>query len=364
MILVASALAAPVVCDDVAAAGLLAEARIPESRAPVSHPELIPGLALASPRTDPELRAALSEICQHPEHLSLSRAESWEGPAWAAHTFILVQGEMRGCTLAERGLAITVGVQPGLAPRYRLRGRRPVSRTPVGECATVATWRDEAVLEGADGPVRLIVVTDHEGELTTASELDVLTATPEGWKAQPLLEPAPTRVRGGRDGPEVSLVGPPGDPWIVAHADRSSSGGTCSPLRRQTVWTPTGDGWVRHDGRDALGLLAQRGSWRYAGQDAWLLLVAQEPEENRARLERRVLKLAARVPDYDGDGAPDPLRILESSSFPGLNPGFLIAAPDPWPTEAEARTHRNAWRPRRQAYVKRGWTAPDPCKGD
>jgi hypothetical protein len=162
----------------------------------------------------------------------------------------------------------------------------------------------------------------------------------------------------------VSLVGPPDDPWFVAHADRTSSGGSCLPVPDQTVWTPTNDGWVRHDGRDALGLLAQRGSWRYAGQDAWLLLVAQEPEDDRARLERRVAKLAARVPDYDGDGQPDLLRILESSSFPGLNPGFLIAAPDPWPTEADARLHRTAWRPRRQAYVKRGWTAPDPCTGD
>lgn len=363
MIFVAIATAAPVVCDDVGAAGLLAEARIPESRAPVSHPELIPGLALASARTDPELRAALVEICQHPEGLSLSRAESWEGPSWAAHTFVLVQGAMRGCTLAERGLAITVGVQPGTAPRYRLRGRRPVSRTPVGECATVATWREEAVLAGADGPVRLTLVTDHEGATVTASEIDVLRATPEGWTAQVLVEPAPERVLGGRSGPRVSLVGPPDDPWIVAHADRTFSGGTCAAIPSQTVWTPTAQGWTRHDGRDALGLLAQRGSWRYAGQDAWLLLVAQELEEDRARLERRAAKLAPRVPDYDGDGHPDALRILESSNFPGLNPGFLIATPDPWPDEAAARASRAAWRPRRQAYVKRGWTAPDPCTG-
>lgn len=360
--LLAAAWAAPVVCDDVAAAGLLAEARIAEARAPVTHPELIPGLALASPRTDPELRAALGELCQHPERLSLSRAETWVGPAWSAHTFVLVQGEMRGCTLAERGIAITVGVQAGAGPRYRLRSRRPVSRTPVGECATVATWREEKVVDGADGPVRLVLVTDHEGDAVIASELDVLRAGPDGWTAQALIEPAPGRLRGGSDGAVVGLIGPPDDPWIVAHGDRSWSGGTCAPIGGQAVWTPGDSGWVRHEGREALGLLAERGAWRAAGQDAWLLIVAQEPEDDRARLDRRLVKLAPRVPDYDGDGHPDALHVLESSSFPGLNPGFLVATPDPWPDEAGARDGRAAWRPRRQAYVKRGWTAVDPCR--
>ena len=67
LLLAALANAAPVECDALEAAALLAEAHIEESRAPVSHPELVPGLALASARAETDLRAALSDLCEDGE---------------------------------------------------------------------------------------------------------------------------------------------------------------------------------------------------------------------------------------------------------------------------------------------------------
>jgi hypothetical protein len=360
------AIAGPVVCDDIAAAGLLAEARIDEARAPVTHPELIPGLALASSRTDPELRAALVEFCTGGPDLSLSAGERWEGADGSAHTFVLTRDEMRGCTLSQRSIAISVGVRAGTTPHYSLLTRMPVARTPVGDCPSIPVWRDERVLDGGDGPIRLVLVLDHEGlgvgdqSRITTTELVVRRASPQGWTEQVLLEPAPPRLYGGTDGPLVEMTSRFEEKWVVAHSNRTGAD-HCRPVPGQTVWTPTPTEWTRHEGRNALDLLARRGLWRLAGEDGWFLIIAQADEADADQLKSRVQRLAPRVPDWDGDGFPDPLEIFESAMFPGLNPGFLIIAPAPFATEAEARTAATKWRPVRQTYVKQAWKAVDPC---
>jgi hypothetical protein len=344
--------AAPVVCDDLAAAGMLAEARIEEARAPVSHPELIPGLALASPNTDPELRAALGELCEGGGSLSLSEAETWAGPDWSAHTFVLTRSETRGCTLYDRAIAITVGVRPGATPRYALRSRLPPARTPVADCASVPLFRDEAVLDGVDGPVRLVLITDHEGDEVVHAQVAVRSASPEGWSERVLMDPAPQRLVDGGDGPDVVLTDRFEDKWVVAHGDRAGSGPACRAIPGQTVWTAD-DGWVAHSGADALAMLASRGLWRLAGDDGWFLIAAQDDEEDAVRLDARVARLESR------NGAD--LTVLPSAWFPGLNAGFLVAVRGPFPTEDEAAAARRAWWPRAPAYVKRAWAAPDPC---
>jgi NAD(P)-dependent dehydrogenase (short-subunit alcohol dehydrogenase family) len=74
-----------------------------------------------------------------------------------------------------------------------------------------------------------------------------------------------------------------------------------------------------------------------------LVLVARRKE----RLERR-------HPDTD-------LLVLPSAWFPGLNAGFIVATTAPYATEADAKAARAAWRPKMQTYIKKAWTAPDPC---
>lgn len=367
MLWTALAVAGPVVCEDIAAAELLAEARIDEARAPVTHPELLPGLALASGRTDPELRAALAEFCSAPaSDLSLSAGDRWEGAEGAAYTFLLTRKETRGCMLSERSIALSVGVRVGASPHYSLLGRMPISRTPVGNCSSrTAVWRDERLLDGAEGPVRLVVVQDHEADAPgadriTAAQLVVRQASPQGWKESVLLEPAPPRLYGGFDGPLAEMTSRFEEKWVVAHSARTG-GERCRAIPGQVVWTPSPSGWDRHEGRVALDLLARRGLWRLAGEDGWMLIIAQGDETELEQLRSRVQRLGPRVPDWDGDGQPDPLEIFETAMFPGLNPGFYIIAPAPWASEKEARDAAARWKPRRQAYVKQAWTAPDPC---
>jgi hypothetical protein len=59
----------------------------------------------------------------------------------------------------------------------------------------------------------------------------------------------------------------------------------------------------------------------------------------------------------------DTLYMLDSADFPELNGGFVVVAPAPWPTEAEARRARGRWKRSALAYVKSAWRAPDPCGG-
>jgi hypothetical protein len=347
--------AANVVCDDLTAAEMLAQARVEEGRAPVSHPELIPGLALASARTEAELRSTIRDMCLPGGDLSLVPAESFAGPDWSAYTFVLTRGEMRGCALHERTIAISIGVRAGAAPTYALRARMPPTRTPVGsDCPTVPRFRDESVLDGEDGPVRLVLVRDHEGAALVHAEVAVRSASADGWTERVLLDPAPPRLIGGGAGPMLELTDRFEEKWVVAHGDRTGAPPACRPIAGQTVWTPDGN-WTPHDGADALRLLAERGLWRMAGEDGWFLIVAQDDEEDEQRLRSRARRIAKRT------GAD--LLILESAWFPGLNPGFWIVTLPPWATEAEARAAREKWRPRRQAYAKQAWTALDSCDG-
>jgi len=354
LLALASSLAAPVQCDPLGAASLLAEARVEEHRAPISHPELIPGLALASPRTDSELRTALSDLCTDGATLSLAASEVWEGTGWSAHTFLLTRSETRGCTLFQRTIAISMGIAQGTAPRYTLRSRLPVTRTPVGDCTTRPAFREEEVLGGEEGPVRLLLARDFEGEEVVHSEVLDRRATAEGWLEQVLVEPAPSRLLDGGAGPRMVLTERHEDKWVVATGDRTGAPPDCEPLPGQTVWTPEGSRWVVNEGQVALVLLASRGLWRLAGQDGWFLIVAQEDEEDRELLVARARRLQKRI--------PDPIRIVPSAWFPGLNPGFEIAVVGPWATEGEAREAKSRWRSGRSGYVKRAWTAPDPCE--
>ncbi|MBW2256205.1 MAG: hypothetical protein JRI25_16640 [Deltaproteobacteria bacterium] len=354
-LLALAAHAAPVQCNALEAARILAEARIEERRAPVTHPELIPGLAMVSARADADLRTALADLCEEGATLSLVPGDRWEDAGWAAHTFLMTRSEMAGCTLFKRTIALSVGVATDTSPRYRLRTRLPVTRIPVEDCATSPTWREEQVLAGQDGPVRLVLVMDVDDGRRVHSEVVVRRASPEGWSEQVLLEPAPSRLMDGGAGPMLALTERFEDKWVVAHLDRTGAPPDCEPIPGQKVWTwsdPDGR-WVPHTGRDALGLLAQRGLWRLAGDDGWMLLLSQEDEEDAEKLAWRKRRLDRT--------SPEPLHTLTSSEFPGLNPGFLVVTPAPWPTRAEAdlaRTKATKWR---RSYVKKAWTAPDPC---
>lgn len=348
--LIATALAAPVVCDGAIARRILDEARIDEARAPVSHPELTPGLALASTTAGPELRAALTDLCAPGGTLSLAPAERWEAADWGAYTILLTRSEPDGCAMSERSIAITVGVRSGQV-QYRLRARMPATRTPVGDCADSARYRDETELDGTDGPVRLVLIRDEEDDRIVHSAIVVRVAGPDGWAEHALLDPAPARMTSDGDGPQVELTDRFEQKWVVAHGDRVGTPNACVARPGQTVWTP--DDWQPHVGTDALTLLAERGLWRMAGDDGWFVIVAQDDEEDADRLYSRVQRLETR--------RQTDLLVVPSAWFPGLNPGFLIAITPPFPTEAEADAARHAWKPRRQAYVKRAWAAIDPC---
>ncbi len=357
MILLAlgAAHAAPVECQALGAAQMLAEAHIEEDRAPLTHPELIPGLALASARTDVTLRAALTEICVPDTSLSLVPAEAWRDAGWAAHTFMLTRSEQVGCTLYQWTIAISVASRDGAPPTYALRSRLPVVRTPIGECPTSPTWREEHVLAGAEGPVRLVLATELDDGRRTASAVLVRRAGPDGWTEQRLAEPAPERLLHDGAGPLFTLTERFAEPWVVAYGDRSGPPGACAPLPGQTVWTwdPAGRAWTPHTDREALGLLTSRGLWRLAGQDGWMLILMQEDEDDAEKLSWRRQRLDRL--------SPEPLHTLPSAWFSGLNAGFLVVTPTPWATRAEAELARARGKGWRSGYVKRAWSAPDPC---
>jgi hypothetical protein len=353
-LLAALAAAAPVLCDPLAAATVLAEARIEERRAPVSHPELLPGLARASSRATSDLRLALADLCSGAGSLSLAAGDAYEGPSFSAYTTLLTRSERRDCVLYQRTVAISVATSEGAAPVYSLRGYLPLTLTPSGDCTAVATWRDERVLAGQAGPVRLVLASTWEGGTRSHSEVLVRTATAQGWVEQTLLAPAPPRLLGAFDGATIALVDAGEESWIVASGDRRADGGTCVPAGDQAVWRWQSGGWRAERGRDALGLLASRGLWRHAGDDGWLLIVTQADEEDADKLATRVARIARHTPVG--------LTEMPSAWFPLLNAGFVVAAPAPFATEAEARAARRAWAyRRRRTYVKQAWEAPDPC---
>ena len=348
----ASALAAEVVCDPVAARTLLTEARIDEARVAETHPWLVPGLALSSPDAAPELRAALEELCSG-EGLLVRPGPTWHAPTWSAHSLRLSHTEVRGCTLHEQSMMLSVGRAESQPVQYSLQARLPWSRTPIGDCAVPATWRDETILAGQDGPVRIVLAVDREGDAVHRSEVRVRRATPDGWLDEALQSPAPARLLGGFSGP-VWSVAPWGDDWIVVESGaRSGTAEACVAEPGQRVWTWTAARWQEHDNSASRTLLAEAGLWRLTGEDGWLLVLAQDETARAHTLAARRRRLE-RYLDWD-------LRTLESTRFPGLHPGFLVVTPPPFSTREAAVSAQESLRRRYRSYIKRGWQAPDPC---
>ena len=223
----AFAFAAPAVqCDPLLAAEVLLEAGIDTQRAPVSHPELIPGLALGAARVELDLVQALREVCDEGGALSWVTAETWQAPDWTSTTTVFTRRETSECFIYERAVAVSVSVGEG-EPVYRLRGRRPVALTPIGGCNSPAKWRDERVFDGDGTPVRLVLMQDWTGEQRTHSEVVVRRATPQGWMEQTILNPAPRRLLDSGSGPDVDLSVRDDGSWIVVHGDRVVDAAGC-----------------------------------------------------------------------------------------------------------------------------------------
>ena len=358
MLLAAVANAAPVVCDPVQAQALVAEARIDERRAVLTHPWLVPGLARAAPDTDPDLRAALDDVCAG-DGQTVQAGPSWQGAAWSAHSLRLSRAEVRGCTLFEQTIALTVGRRDGQPPRYVLQDRLPWSRTPIDDCPLAAAWREEQVLAGEGTPVQVVLAVDREGEAVRHSEVRLRRATPAGWHDVRLEAPAPPRQLGGFDGPQWQVV-PLEEDWaVVASAARSGSAEACQPAGGQRAWTwrctgsaPGSCGWTAHDRDATRSLLARAGQWRLAGDDGWFVLLAQAEDDQEETLTARQRRLERRL-------GVELLR-LPSGRFPGLTPGFLVVTPPPLATrEAAVQARDDLGRAR--APVKRAWIAADPC---
>lgn len=348
------AMAAPTVCDPGQAAQLLDDARIDERRAPVTHPELMPGLALASEASDADLREVLGALCADSESVSVAPAESWEDAGFAAYSYRVTGSQTVGCALFQSTVTVSVGVQPDQAPTYALRSESPVTSTPIGECETQAKWREESVIDGEEDRVRLVLVVDRTRAGVQDSQVVIRTATPHGWTEDVLLSPAPERYVGGESGPVLTLAETgEGDVWVVAHANRVVGDASCLVVPGQMVWQWDGAAWTPTDGREALALLGRRGLWRLAGSDGWLHIVVQDREGQEDVLAYRTTRLGRRY--------SEPLRTYLSSDLPGLNPGFLVVAPAPFATEEAAKDARKSWRSMHRHYVKRAWTQPDPC---
>ena len=354
MILLATlASAAPVQCDPLSASRILAEARIDEARAPFTHSELIPGLAMASPGTEVPLRLALEDLCRDEGNLSLVATESWETATWSAHTFLLTRSVTEGCSLFQYAVAITVGVQRGAAPRYRLRSRLPLGVTPIEACATSARWYEERGLAGNDGRTRLVLATVQTNEGVQQSSVVARHATPHGWHDEVLMEPASARHIGGIGGPVFDVVDVGGTPWIVQHGDRTADPCEARPGEVLWMWDERAQDWEQLTGHAAWHRLSIEGLWRYTDHDGWMMIIAQDDLQDAALLEARA--------DRHRRQTGQTLRTLPSSNYPELNPGFLVVGPGPYPTEEEAKEAREGWGRRTRTYIKRAWKAPNAC---
>lgn len=353
VLLAALAHAAPVVCDPIQAQSILIEAKIDESRVSQTHPWLIPGLALASPHTDENLRVALSALCEQ-EDVLVTFDEPWQDASWSAHILRVSNPQIRGCTLYEESIALTVGRHEGSAPSYHLLTRLPWSLTPVGDCDTEPTWREETVLGGESSPVRLVLAVDRKADTITHSEIILRRATPQGWRQQVLQTPAPPRLLGGFSGSNWRLT-PLEEDWaVVASHHRTGSRDACEAGPDQRTWTWNDDAWVLHKGHAARNLLAEEGLWRFISEDGWLLILAQDTDDDAEVLDARRRRLMRRQPGE--------LLTLDSASLPGLNPGYLVVTPPPFVTSAQAEDARDGWRRRSQTYIKQAWTAVDACE--
>lgn len=316
----------PVICDPAAALALLGDAEVDEARAPVTHPWLVPGLAAAS--GDDGVRAALASLCAPGAALSVERGDSWEAGPTRAYLLEVARVGQQGCSLVRDRVALTVGVGPeGVA--YAVRGALPSDRTPIGDCDEPAIWREERVLDGGSGPIRLVEITDRSGSVITSRAVVARRATEGGWREQVLLDPAPDPL-----------------PRLLADAELV----VLTRCDGQRVWHLEQDRWVEESGRPAATRLARAGAWRAAGQDGWFLVVGQDDEEDVALVGPRVRRRQRRTPEA--------LSLWTSSDFPELNPGYVVVAPDPYATRSEAEAAAEAFPRSRQVYVKRAWSHP------
>ncbi|MEO0601104.1 MAG: hypothetical protein AAF211_06685 [Myxococcota bacterium] len=344
------AFGARVVCEPATAVRILEDARIDEVRAPQSHPQLVPGLARRSAPDSP-LAAVLAAWCTT-DDLSVRPGASWEGPEGSAYEIVVTRAQEQGCALLQERLSLSVGISPE-GPQYRLLDRPPPDLTPTRDCADEPEWREVSAI-GRRGPVLLRLLRDRRGQgRVVHSEIEVWWASPAGWTRQTLARPAPRRyLTSDGGGPAYHLGGPRDESWVVASHDRTDP--PCHARTGQTVWQldPTRARWTPIDGRSALTHLARSGEWQLAGDDGWFLVLAQDEELDEPLLRPRMRRMQRRV--------PEPLHLFRSADFPRLNPGYLAIAPGPWPDRAGAEAFL-AERPRRGAYVKQAWSAPDPC---
>lgn len=347
--------ATSVQCEPVAAAQVLAEANVDEFRTPTTHPALVPGMALGSSGTPEDLRYALQEWCGPGAELDLSVVEQWETTGWAALVLHLRRTEQRGCMLYDRTLAISASQQPERPPAYSLMSRGPVFRTPLGDCDGSATWRDERILDGEGGPIRLVLLTDREGTSKSHSQVVVRRATANGWTEHVLLDPAPNHLIGGDDGPLLTLAESSRGTLAVAYGGRAL-GRPCKPRGGQTVWHWEDERWAKMNAQDSLALLAREGLWRLTGDDGWLLIVGQDSDEDNTVVESRRARLLRRT-GWE-------LDLYPSSQFPLLNPGFFVIGTTPYTTKEEAIDARMQWGRAANSYVKQAWATADPCSQD
>lgn len=351
---IGTALAARVVCTPELAVRTLDEARIDETRVPETHPELVPGLARRAAPDSP-LAVVLERLCATGDDLGVQRGETWSGPRHAAYEIVVSRASTVDCTLHQERVVVSV-VTGDDGITYRLLDRPPPDITPGPDCPTEPEWRQTTPLDRA-GPVRLRLVRDRRGRAgaVTGSRIEVWWASDRGWSRQTLADPAPSRhLRPDGGGPWFQLGRTTtGETFVVASLDRTPP--PCRSRPGQTVWTRRARRWRAARGRNALAQLARAGLWPLAGDDGWLLIVAQDEETDRALLDVRRRRLRRRF--------PEPLYVFRSADFPNLNPGYLAIAPGPWATREQAEAFL-AERPRRGAYVKQAWAARDGCAVD
>lgn len=321
----------PVICDPAEATALLRDAEIDERRAPVTHPWLVPGLAAAS--GDEGVRTALIGLCTPGAELSVERGDAWEQGAGGAYVLEVTRSLQEGCSLVRDRVALTVGVAPEGAA-YAIRGPLPRDVTPIGDCDEAAVWREERVLDGGDGDLRLVELVDRDGDEVTHRAVVVRRATVGGWREQVLLDPSPASPP--RLLPAVDLV-------VATTCD----GG-------QRVWHLDEDHWVEESGRPAATRLARAGAWRQCGQEGWFLIVGQDDEDDADLVEPRVRRQQRRT--------TEPLSLWTSADFPELNPGYVVIAPDPYATREEAEAASEDFPRSRQVYVKRAWPRASACE--
>ena len=343
---VAYAAAAPVVCDPSTALHIVEQARIAPERVPVTHPHLVPGLALAQEPVPSQLREALEALCGTPQgeppRLTVDRGEAWDGPNAAAYEIEVARAEREDCGLVQRRLAISVGVGPA-GTTYRLLDTRPVDRTALPGCQTLSRWHHRTTVAGELSPVRLVLGRQYVGDNVVHSRVVVMRADATGWRAQELMAPAPA---------SKLAIGttPSGESWVVASAGAAPP--HCAGPRGQTVWRWREGQWAASTGREALTLLARAGLWRLAGDAGWFLILAQGEEADEPLLKPRLRRLGRR--------SDEPLFLFRSSAFPGLNPGYMFISPGPWPSRQAAEASR---RPsQRGGYVKQGWDHGLACE--